>query len=218
MAPGPPRLRRDAQRNYDALVAAARDAFAEHGLEASLEQVAKRAGVAIGTLYRHFPTRGHLVSAIFSEKLQASVAAAEQALAMKDTWAAFCMLLEKLCELQADDRGFNDLTSADPYAIDDIACMQTRVRDLGTQLLRRGQREKVIRPDLTPEDLHLLIWSQSRIMEATSGIAPHAWRRHLHLLIDAYRADRAHPIPEAPLTPQQLSRAMARLCDPARRQ
>src|SRR4051794_22910075 len=79
-------LRRDAQRNRDALLAAARGVFAEQGMEASLEQVAKRAGVAIGTLYNHFPARLDLVQEVFAGKLATWVAAAEQALIMDDAW------------------------------------------------------------------------------------------------------------------------------------
>src|SRR4051812_2790364 len=90
-AAGPARpRRRDAQRNRDALLAAARAVFAEHGMQASLEQVAKRAGVAIGTLYNHFPTRLDLVQEVFAGKLATWVAAAEQALTMDDAWDGLC--------------------------------------------------------------------------------------------------------------------------------
>lgn len=68
-----------------------------------------------------------------------------------------------------------------------------------------------MREDVTPEDLAFVIWSHSRITEATCGIAPTAWRRHLHLMLDAFRADRAHPLPEPPITPDQLYRAMVQL-------
>src|SRR6266496_1876730 len=87
-APARP-LRRDAQRNRDSLLAAARAMFAEHGMQASLEQVARRAGVAIGTLYKHFPTRLDLVQEVFAGKLAICVAAAEQALTMDDAWEGF---------------------------------------------------------------------------------------------------------------------------------
>src|SRR5687768_4230101 len=87
-------LRRDAQRNRDSLLAAARAVFAEHGMQASLEQVAKRAGVAIGTLYNHFPARLDLVQEVFAGKLATWVAAAEQALSMDDAWDGLCLFLE----------------------------------------------------------------------------------------------------------------------------
>ena len=64
---------------------------------------------------------------------------------------------------------------------------------------------------MVPEDLAFVIWSHSLIIEATDGIAPHAWRRHLYLMLDGFRAEGAQPLPEPPLTPEQLYRAMLRL-------
>lgn len=204
-------LRRDAQRNRDALLTAARDAFAEHGLEAPLEQVAKGAGVAIGTLYRHFPTRLDLVQAIFAEKLQAWLMAAERAAAMDDAWEGFCLYLETTCELQADDRGFNDLTSMRLPVSGCLEGTQNRILELGVRIVARAQEQGAVRADITHQDLAFVIWSHSRVTEATRGIAPRAWRRHLYLLLDAFRADRAHPLPEPPLTHDELYRAMLRL-------
>src|SRR3954452_14378453 len=92
-------LRRDAQRNRGSLLAAARAVFAEQGMQASLEQVAKRAGVAIGTLYNHFPARLAFVQEVFAGKLAIWVAAAEEALHMPDAWEGVCLFLETMCEL-----------------------------------------------------------------------------------------------------------------------
>ena len=86
-APEERRLRADAARNRDAIVAVARDVFAEHGLEAPLEAIAARAGVGIATLYRRFPTREKLVAAALVEKVAEYTEAARQALAAPDPWA-----------------------------------------------------------------------------------------------------------------------------------
>lgn len=134
-------LRRDAQRNRDALVDAARTIFASEGLDAPLEQIARQAGVAIGTLYRNFPTRMDLVEAIFVGKLRTWLESAEQALSMDDAWQAFAYYLEKLCELQAHDRGFNDLASMRfPHA----ECMertQAHINELSRRIVERAQGE-----------------------------------------------------------------------------
>ncbi|MEH0424994.1 TetR/AcrR family transcriptional regulator [Streptomyces stelliscabiei] len=210
--PAPVRpLRRDAQRNREALLTAARSCFAEQGMEAPLEQVAKRAGVAIGTLYRHFPTRLDLVQATFAGKLAVWREAAEKAVTMDDAWAGLCHFLETMCELQSQDRGFNDLAS---IRLPESACLagaQTRIRELGVHIVERAQEQGSLRPDLTPEDLAFVIWSHSRVTEATHAIAPDAWRRHLYLLLDGFRTDRAHPLPAPPLTGEQLYRAMISL-------
>jgi AcrR family transcriptional regulator len=102
------RLRRDAQRNRDAIVATARQLFCDHGLEAPLEQIARRAGVGIATLYRRFPSRAALLDAVLADTVHAHIAAAEQALANPDPWEGFAFYLEETCRLQAADRGLND--------------------------------------------------------------------------------------------------------------
>src|SRR6266542_5485527 len=107
--PSPPRparpLRRDAQRNRDAILAAARQVFCDQGLEAPLEEIARRAEVGIATLYRRFPSRVELLDAVLADNLQAHIAAAEQALAMDDPWEGFAFYLEETSRLQATDRG-----------------------------------------------------------------------------------------------------------------
>jgi AcrR family transcriptional regulator len=205
-------LRRDAQRNRDALLEAARAQFAVQGLEAPLDQIARNAGVAIGTLYRHFPTRLDLIQALFTGKLQAVADAAEQAAAMDDAWEGFVHFVETTCELQAEDRGLNDLASvrllpASPELDEAIA----RIHDLGLEIFRRAHEQGTLRADVTAEDLAFLVWSHNKITQATNGIAPNAWRRYLHLMLDAFRADRAHPLPEPPMSPQQVYDAMLRL-------
>ncbi|MGW0197501.1 TetR/AcrR family transcriptional regulator [Nonomuraea sp. NPDC003201] len=213
-APGTGRpLRRDAQRNRDALLTAAQEAFAEHGLDASLEQVARRAGVAIGTLYRHFPTRIDLVQSVLMEKVRAWEKVGERAAAMGDAWEGLCLYLETMCELQADDRGFNDVAVGRLPASADFEEAHRRIGRLSARLIERAQRQGAVRADITVEDLAFVVWSHSEITRATHGIAPRVWRRHLHLMLDAFRADRAHPLPEPPLTTDQLHRAMHPLKD-----
>ena len=209
---GTPRApRSDGLRNREALLAAARETFAEHGLNASLQQVARTAGVAIGTLYRHFPARDDLLVAVFADKLQIVSDTGEQALACEDAWEGFVLFLETLCGLQAGDLGFNELASADRPAAGDAARVRARIHHLWRRLLVRAQEQGAVRPDLVLNDMFVLLWSHSRIIGATYGVAPRAWRRHLHLMLDAYRAERAHPLPEPALTNQQMKLATARL-------
>lgn len=209
---GVPRLlRRDAQRNREALIAAARKHFAKDGLGASLEQIARTAGVAIGTLYRHFPKREELAVAVFADKLRAVLEAGERGLALDDAWEGFCLFLETLCALQAEDRGFNELSSLDRPATGAAIEVRDRMHTVWRGLLRRAQEQGAVRGDLTFEDMFVLLWSLSRIIDATYGVAPHVWRRHLYLMLDAYRAEKAHLLPEPPLTTEQMARATQRL-------
>jgi AcrR family transcriptional regulator len=211
--PAPPRrLRRDAQRNRDAIVAAARQVFCDHGLEAPLEEIARRAGVGIATLYRRFPSRVALLDAVLADNVQAHVDAAERALAMDDPWDGFTSYLEETGRLQAADRGLNDAMGMRFPRATTVEAAKTRLFDLVGELVRRAQASGQLRPDLTPEDLSFLNWANTRILPAVRAAgAPDAWRRHLGLLLDGLRADRAHPLPVPPLAPRQVHRAMLTL-------
>lgn len=203
--------RRDARERRDKLIAAAQREFAAHGVDASLEKIAREAGVAIGTLYRHFPTRLDLLMAAFEPRLREFLDGAHQALEMDDPWEGFVSYLENLFGVQAGDRGFNDFLSrrftdnAETERIHDQMCRQIE------DVLARAQEAGAVRPDITQADIVNLIWSNGRIIDATSTTAPHAWRRYLYLMLDAYRADRAHSIPEPPMTDDQLYDAMVHL-------
>lgn len=203
--------RRDAQENYDRLLAAAQREFAARGVDASLERIARDAGVSIGTLYRHFPNRLDLILAAFEPRLQEFLDGASNALEVDDPWNGFVSYLENLFRVQAGDRGFNDFLSrrfpdsAETERIHDQMCRQIE------DVLTRAQDAGKVRPDLTMADIVNLIWSNGRMIDATSLTAPDAWRRQLYLMLDGYRAERAHPIPEPPMTDKQLYAAMVQL-------
>lgn len=204
-------LRRDAQARYDRLVAAARAEFAARGMDASLEKIARDAGVAIGTLYRHFPTRMDLLLAAFEPRLRDFLSEAEKALQIEDPWEGFAGYLENLFRLQAGDRGFNDFLSrrfpgnAETESIHDRMCQQIE------DVLTRAQEAGSARADITRADIVNLIWFNGRMIDATSATVPNAWRRQLHIMLDAYRAERAHPLPEPAMTDEQLYNAMVQL-------
>lgn len=206
-------MRRDARESRDKLLAAAQREFAARGVEASLEKIARDAGVSIGTLYRHFPARLDLLVAALRPRLQEYLDGADRALAMDDPWAALVAYLENLFGMQVGDRGFSDFLSrrftdsAETERIHDEMCQQIE------DVLTRAQDAGAARPDITQGDIVNLIWANGRIIDATGTTAPDAWRRQLHLMLDAYRAERAHPIPEPPMTSEQLYDAMVHLRD-----
>src|SRR3954451_9496870 len=112
-------LRQDAARNRERIIEAAREVFSEQGLQAPIEEVARRAGVGIATLYRRFPTRPELITCAFAAKMQDYAEATEEALAYDDPWEGFCWYVERLCEMQAADHGFTDvLTMPFPSALE----------------------------------------------------------------------------------------------------
>jgi AcrR family transcriptional regulator len=206
------RLRRDAQRNRDAILAAARQVFCDHGLEAPLEQIARQAGVGIATLYRRFPTRVELLDAVLTDTVQAHLAVAQRALAMDDPWDGFALYLEETCRLQAADQGLNDAMGMRFPRASAVEAARRRLYQLSGQLVDRAQQAGRLRDDVTVEDLAFVTWANTRILQAVRAAgAPDAWRRHLALLLDGFRAERASPLPVPPLSPRQVYRAMLTL-------
>ena len=159
-------LRRDAQRNRAAILAAARQVFCDHGLEAPLEQIARQAGVGIGTLYRRFPSRVQLLDAVLADTVQAHVDAAERALAMEDRWDGFAYYLEQTCRLQAADRGLNDAMGMRFQGATAMEAAKARLFDLVAQVVDRAQQSGQLRADLTLEDLAFVSWANTRILPA----------------------------------------------------
>jgi len=212
-APGPAGargLRADAARNRAAILAVARDVFAEQGLEAPLEVIAARAGVGIATLYRRFPTREKLVAAALVEKIAQYAAAAEQALEVPDPWAGFAWFVQRICELQACDRGLGDLLSMTLSADEQIEQLRRTANENVIALIDRAKASGTLRDDFVGEDLLLLLIATAAVMQVTRADAPDAWRRFVALALDAFRGQESAGLPEPPTT-VQMTRAMARL-------
>jgi AcrR family transcriptional regulator len=203
-----PGSRRDAQRNHALLVEAARAGFAERGLDVQLEEIARRAGLGTGTLYRHFPTREALVEAIVAERVGEFLAVAEAALAEPDAWAALVGFLESTLALQRGDRVLREIFVRYPPAEGQHSETRAQMRALFERLLDRAHEQGVLRADFGLPDLALVLWSFAPVVDATAEAAPDAWRRHLHWFLDGLRPAAATPQREPPLDDRQLAEAM----------
>jgi len=203
-------LRADAARNRAAILAVARDVFAEQGLEAPLEMIAAQAGVGIATLYRRFPTREKLVAAALQEKIAQYAQAAEQALEVPDPWAGFAGFVQRICELQACDRGLGDLLSMTLSAGEQIEQLRRAANENVITLIERAKASGTLRDDFVGEDLLLLLIATAAVMQVTRADAPDAWRRFVALALDAFRCQDSPGLPEPPTT-VQMTRAMVRL-------
>jgi AcrR family transcriptional regulator len=203
-------LRADAARNRAVILAVARDVFAEQGLEAPLEVIAARAGVGIATLYRRFPTREKLVAAALVEKVTQYAQAAEQALEVPDPWAGFAGFVQRICELQACDRGLGDLLSMTLSAGEQIEELRRTANENVITLIERAKASGTLRDDFVGEDLLLLLIATAAVMQVTRADAPDAWRRFVVLALDAFRCQDSPGLPEPPTT-VQMTRAMVRL-------
>lgn len=211
-APEARRLRADAERNRAAIVAAARDVFAEHGLQAPLEEIAQRAGVGIATLYRRFPAREHLVAAAMIEKVTQYADAASEASAAGDPWAGFVGYVRRICELQAADRGLSDLLSMTLAADERIEQLRSTANAQVVSLIERAKAAGRLRADFVGEDLLLLLIAGAAVGQVTRVDAPETWRRLVALLLDAFERTDAQQLPPPPST-EQMVLAMRRLAE-----
>jgi AcrR family transcriptional regulator len=156
--------RADALRNYEKLVAAAREAFTEAGRSASLEDIARRAGVGIGTLYRNFPTRGDLVQAVYVEEVEALSGSAEH-LADLEPWAALSSWLQRFVGYVATKQALSEelfaFADADRQAV--FAGCRAMLNAAGEPLLRRAQDAGIVRPDVTIEEVVRMVAGIAKI-------------------------------------------------------
>ena len=207
--------RRDAERNRQKLLDAGREVFAEDP-GAPFEEIARRAGVGIGTLYRHFPTRDALVEVIYAEHIDEVLAAAEEAADAENAWEGLVAFLERVLELQARNlplRGVFLRHGADAA----LAERRRLIQPALARLVARGREQGVVRDDFTLGDLSLALWSFAPIFEATSGVAPEVWRRHLRILLDGMRPDCGDASARPPAGRQAARGGDSRASDPVPR-
>jgi AcrR family transcriptional regulator len=195
-----PHLRADASRNRASIVCAAAAAFAEQGTDVGLEEIARRAGVGIATLYRRFPTRDALIETVLDETMRhyadRTEAAAEQA--MTEPWEAFSSYLMFVMEHQATDPAFADTLAAPQFGSQIFAAQLQRAFDAWLVLTDRVRAAGVVRPDFHQADLHLLILANAGVARATRLTAPQAWRRLAAYMLDAFRHDTGEALPAVP--------------------
>ena len=210
-----PGLRVDAERNRQRIVAAAREAFAEFGLDVPMDEVARRAGVGVGTLYRRYPTRADLVAAAFEQKMAAYAQAARDALAEPDPWQGFGNYVERVCAMQAEDRGFTTvLTLSFPTAKRFEAERDRSFADFMT-LVERAKTAGRLRTDFVAEDMVMFLMANAGVLSATADAAPETSRRLVAYFLQACAATAATPLPDPP-APRRMYRAMLRFTAPQR--
>ena len=193
-------LRADAARNRARVLDAARTAFAEAGLDVGVEEIARRAGVGKGTLYRRFPTKEALVRAIFDGILEDIEALSVETDTVADPGGAFAHFLSGAARMQATNQGFYDVVAYRLGAAALSAEQRTRFLDAAARPLLRAQEAGFVRSDLVPEDVQMML----RMVGATTRPAPDGkpmgdhWPRFLGLLLDAARPGAATPLAASP--------------------
>ena len=180
-------LRADARRNREKVLAAARAVFSEHGREAQMDDVARRAGVGVGTVYRHFPTKEALIEALMVDAFQTIADEARRALEIEDPWEAFTTVLWRGAETMSSDRALSEVFASIPGAMESAMPTIGGLTESMETIMRRAQAAGVLRPDAMIDDIPMLmcgIGSATKKEHRCEG----AWRRHLSIVLDGLRA------------------------------
>ena len=182
-------LRADARRNREAIIEAAREVFAERGEMAQMDDIARAAGVGVGTVYRHFPTKDALAGELIRLKFEATAARAREHLEIEDPWEAFSGFVREQTEWMATDRAQQRMmwfATEAAWAIAEPALAE--LRDAGSKLIRRAHAAKVIRRDFTVENMPTLMCALSSAMQVEPrGAVHHDWRKLRELVLDGIR-------------------------------
>jgi len=203
-------LRRDAERNRQRILHAAAEVFTQRGLDATLDDVARQAGVGIGTVYRRFPDKETLVAELFQDRIDAMVAVAEDACMAPDPWLALVSFLEYDAATLAGDLGLRQLMMFATYGRDRVAYAREQMRPVVARLVERAQAAGTLRPDFSATDVPLIAFLLASVAEYAGPVQPDIWRRYLALIVDGMRASRdgVSELPVAALTPEEIERSM----------
>ena len=185
-------LRADARRNRDRILEAAREAFAESGLDAQMEDLARRAGVGVGTVYRHFPTKEALVDALVEDYFAALDAEALQALEVPDPWEGFSGFMWRAADLLSRNRALSQIT-ADGQMREGAA--RQGLDGTLARLIERAQGAGALRPDVRVEDVPMIMCSLGRVQMLGGHADGDEWRRHLAIMLDGLRAGAPSRLP-----------------------
>lgn len=182
-------MRADARRNRDKVLEAARAAFAADGQDAQMPDIAKRAGVGVGTVYRHFPTKEALVEALVRDHFSRIADLAEEAADREgEPWDRFMQLAETCGERCANDRGLAAAVTGSREMLGVIAEQETRLRAATTRLVDEGRAAGQLRADATVEDVSMLMCSLANIADMENTRPDFSWRRYLEVAFDGMRA------------------------------
>lgn len=194
MEDGSPRTRRaDAERNRRRLLDAATTMFCEHGLDVAVGDIADRAGVGRGTLFRNFPSKEDLIAAIVVERMRESISRGRAALDAEDPGAALFELLDQAVERSQTDRALFDALDESWLANEDIKAAHAEVLEVMDALLRRAQEAGAVRTDISAIDVLVMIKGMCEAVRAFRHVGDEVARRQLDLVHSALRPRLGEP-------------------------
>jgi len=202
-----PHLRADAQRNLERILEAARAVFARDGLDASVADVAERAGVGTATIFRRFPTKDDLVSAVIEYDLETFGARAHEALQSADPGEAIGEFMSSVIQSFIEDRCLCEAMGSELFNRPRIQELVGGMTESIDSLVQRAQAAGAIRDDIVAADIGFLVNAVAQAGLRLEQSAPGAWRRYAEIVFAGLRPEGARPLTHQPPTPQQFHEA-----------
>ena len=181
-------LRADAVRNQARILDAAREIFGTRGLNVSLDDIARHAGLGVATLYRRFPDRESLVVALFEREIRKTAELARVALAAADPWEGFTTLLRSMFRAVAEDKGLRQALLSSRYGLEAATSGRDELIRLLTRIVRRSQDDGSLRAGITAQDIPPMMLMVGIVADFAGNANPRLWERYGALLIDGLSA------------------------------
>jgi AcrR family transcriptional regulator len=214
-----PPLRRDAERNRQLILDAARDLFAQRGFGVTLNDIAHHAGVGVGTVYRRFPDKAQLIDVLFEQRLDEVVGLLEDGLDDPDPWHGLTEFLERVLEKQASDRGLMEvLLGRSPGSPERVTKSRSTLHPLADRLVQRAMQSGAVRPDAETQDFGVLQLMVGVVIDAGRDVAPDLWRRYLAIMLQGLRSQPASldPLPAPAVSAEEMDPLLTAVRDRAR--
>lgn len=206
----PAPLRADAERNRQRLLDAARELFATRGLDVTLDDIARHAGVGTGTAYRRFPNKDAVIEALMVDRIGELEAIAQQCLEEPDPWLGLTGYFERALALMVNDRGLKDVLFSGGRGHEGVADARRGLAAIVTQVVQRAVDAGVVRRDFATTDVPLINLMLNTLVDFSRDLEPELYRRYLTIIFDGLRPQRegAEPLPVGPLDLPRFAEAI----------
>lgn len=213
------RLRADAARNQQRIVEAARQLFADHGLEITLDDVAERAGVGVGTVYRRFANKKELISEVFQQHLDEFAEMAEECVRHPDPWQGLVEFFEYACRHMATNRGFSEVMLEFEDDLEQFTCVRDRIKPVVARIVDRAREAGALQPDVVASDFFAMVHMVDGLTEFARPVNDQVWRRYMALVLNGVRTELVprRPLSVPPLDDDEVEQAKTALCTGRRR-
>jgi AcrR family transcriptional regulator len=202
-------LRADAERNRQRLLTAAKELFAARGVDVTLDDIARHAGVGTGTAYRRFPNKDALIEALMADRIAEIGALAEESLQDPDPWRAFAGFFERALALMAADRGLKEVVFSPGRGRERVAHARRSIAPAVNKLVHRAVEAGVVRSDIATSDVPIINFMLTTVVELSRDIEPELYRRYLAIVLDGLRVKDGDPLPVEGLSVGAFQHALA---------